>query len=121
MATSVTSKKSSAKRDALPVPRGRFAPAVLARAKALAGRYGMVVRFDRADGAYAARVIELPLVVGFGNSPQAAAREALALAVTTVAFAIEEGRQPPAPGLDEPRTEQINFRLSVEEKARLEA
>src|SRR4051794_8607800 len=112
MATSVRSKSSSGKsKRPAAMKRGPFAPGVLKQAREVARRYGYVVRYDPDDEAYAARVIELPLVVGFGDTGDEATREAQLLAVTTVAYAIEQGQEPPAPGAESPRTEQVNFRL----------
>jgi predicted HicB family RNase H-like nuclease len=118
MATSVTSKNFSGKHKLRDRP---FSAAVRSQARRIAARFGVVVRYEPDTEAYAARAIEMPLVAGFADTPQEATREALSLAETTVAYMIEQGEEPPPPGSESPRTEQVNVRVSAEERARMEA
>jgi predicted RNase H-like HicB family nuclease len=118
MATYGTSRKSSEKRSAA---RRRFAADVLRQARHVVDRYAFVVRLESDEDGHAARPVELPSVVGFGETAEEAVREAKALALTTVAYLLEQGQPVPPPGAESMRTEQVNFRVSVEEKIRMEA
>jgi predicted RNase H-like HicB family nuclease len=112
-----TKSKSSSK--ASKNPRRAFAPAILAKARRLAERYQVVMQFE--DGRWYGRGLELPLVFGDGRTPEACiddTREALVLAAATM---IEAGQRPPAPATSGRRTEQVNVRLTAEEKLLLEA
>src|SRR5437762_3342288 len=95
-----------------------FAPEVRRRAAAVAARYQVVVW--AADGEYYGRGVEMPGVMADGKTPGAcvaAVRRALTAAVAT---AIERGETPPPPAAEGARTEQVNVRLSPEEKLALE-
>ena len=121
MSTTAKSKSSSARTKR---PAGLAAPfddGVLARARALADRYAILVRYEADGESFVGRAIELPHQIGAGTTAEAALRETRALLVTTLATMIESGLQPPPAGAEGPRTEQVNFRLGVEEKAKLEA
>jgi predicted RNase H-like HicB family nuclease len=110
------SKSTSAKNRArLSRP---FHREVLKRAAEVAERYQVVLWF--ADGEYYGRGVEMPGVMADGRTPDAcvaAVREALTAAVAT---AIELGEAPPPPAAEGARTEQVNIRLSPEEKLLLE-
>lgn len=100
-------------------PRRVFDSKVLARARKLAGEYQVVMHSE--EGRWYGRGLELPLVFGDGSSPEACikdTREALVLAAATM---IESGENPPTPAISGQRTEQVNVRLSAEERMLLEA
>jgi predicted RNase H-like HicB family nuclease len=108
--------KKSAKRSK--VKRSAFAPAILSRAREIAGRYQVILQFE--DGEYFGRGLEMPLVMADGKTPDAcvaATREALAAVVATI---MESGKTPPAPAMDQTRSVQINIRLTAAEKELLE-
>jgi predicted RNase H-like HicB family nuclease len=91
---------------------------VLARAREIAAGYQVVMWTE--DGEYYGRGVELPSTMGDGATPDAcmkATREALTV---TVAYMLEQGEAPPPAASEEKRTEQINLRVSAEEKLRLE-
>jgi predicted RNase H-like HicB family nuclease len=109
--------KSSAKGNKQ--PRSPFASAILGQARQVAQRYQVVMHFE--DDCWYGRGLELPLVFGEGATPEACigdTREALTLAVATM---LELGQRPPAPAVAGRRTEQVNVRLTAEEKMLLEA
>ena len=109
-------KRRGAKRKDVRRP---FDPALLARAREIAAGYQIVVWFE--DGEYYGRGVELPWSFGDGPTPGecvAQTREAL---VTTVATMLEDGEPPPPPASEQKRTEQINLRVTAEERLRLEA
>lgn len=90
-----------------------------AEAKRLAAAYQIILQFE--DGEWYGRGLELPNVFGDGKTPEACVddtREALAGAV---ALLLEQGQRPPAPATTGQRTEQVNVRLTAEEKVLLEA
>jgi len=91
---------------------------LLDRAKRIAARYQIILHFE--DGEYFGRGLEMPLVMNDGKTPDTcvlATREALTTAVATL---LELGQAPPSPASDNKRTEQINVRLTQEEKLLLE-
>lgn len=95
-----------------------FTAADLAEGRRLAEQYQVVVSSD--EGHWYGRGLELPHVFGDGPSVEACidnTREALAGAV---AHLIETGGRPPASAKTGRRTEQVNVRLTVEEKLLLE-
>ena len=115
MSTSAKPKKLP-KRDI----RGPFAPRVKARAREIASHYQIIIWSE--SGEYYGQGLELPTTYGDGRTPDecvANVREALE---ATVAYLLEKGRIPPTPAMlsDAGRTEEINVRVSAEEKIRLE-
>ena len=95
-----------------------FDPAILRRAKSVAAQYQIVLHFE--DGEYYGRGLEMPYVMNDGKTPDEcvkATRESLAVAVAVL---LEEGAMPPAPASGGKRSEQINVRLTTEEKQLLE-
>lgn len=116
------SKKSkgsaAAKGPELPLDRP-FDKKVWSRAEAIAARYGFLIQPHEEMGFFA-RGLEMPNVFADGETPEACVRsirEALTVAAATM---IEIGEPPPAPADDSARREQINIRVTVEEKLRLE-
>ena len=96
-----------------------FAPAVLTQARDLAEQYQVIVSHE--DGEWYGRGLELPHVFGNGKTPGEcldSTREAL---VGAVAFLLEQEQRPPTPARDGSRTNQVNVRLTAEEKVMLEA
>src|SRR5687767_12730777 len=95
-----------------------FDSAILRRAKSVAAQYQIVLQFE--DGEYYGRGLEMPYVMNDGKTPDEcvkATRESLAVAVAVL---LEEGEMPPAPASGGKRSEQINVRLTTEEKQLLE-
>jgi predicted RNase H-like HicB family nuclease len=106
--------KSSSK---APIDRP-FDQGVLQRARAIAEQYQIILQFE--DGEYYGRGLEMPFVMNDGKTPDScvrATRESLALAVATL---LENDEAPPAPASEGKRTEQVNVRLTPEEKLLLE-
>jgi predicted RNase H-like HicB family nuclease len=91
---------------------------VLDRARRVAAQYQIILHFE--GGEYFGRGLEMPFVMNDGQTPDAcvsATREALAVAVATL---LESGKAPPPPASENKRTEQINVRVTQEEKLLLE-
>jgi predicted RNase H-like HicB family nuclease len=94
-----------------------FRPSMLARARAIADQYQVVLACE--DGEYYGRGLELPGTMDDGRTPDecvAKVREAL---TATVAYLLEKGEEPPRPLRE--RTESINVRVTADEKTQLEA
>lgn len=90
----------------------------MAEARKLADQYQIVLSFE--GGHWYGRGLELPNTFGDGPTVQecvADTREALA---ASVAYLLEQGETPPAPAREGVRTEQVNVRLTAEEKLQLE-
>jgi predicted RNase H-like HicB family nuclease len=105
---SVKRKNSSEK-----INRG-FPREVLRRARAIAVKYQIILSFE--DGEYFGRGLELPNVFGDGRSPDACVASTRKALTAAVAYLIEQGASPPAPASVRSRTEQINIRVTPEEK-----
>jgi predicted RNase H-like HicB family nuclease len=93
---------------------------VLAEATRVAQEYQVTVRFDREEGAWIGRCVELPLCIGVGKNPTECVRATREVMITAAASMIEAGERLPAPASDEQRTEQVNLRLTPSEKYRIE-
>lgn len=106
------STKKEAKSKALDAP---FKPTVLNKAKRLAGQYRMTLEKNDKLG-FIGSSLELPTVFADGATPEAcyqATEDALMVAVATM---LECGQVPPQPVSARKRTEQVNVRLTAEEK-----
>src|SRR5437763_16898943 len=91
---------------------------LLRRAKIIADNYQIVIQSE--DGAYFGRRLEMPFVMSDGKTPDEcvhATREALTVAV---AYLLESGKTPPVAATESARKEQVNIRLTAEEKLLLE-
>ena len=101
------------------VKRGAFAPAIWKTALKTASEYQIILSCEA--GEWYGRGLELPNVFGDGSTADEcviSTREALTAAV---AFLLEAGKTPPSPAQQGLRTQQVNVRLTVEEKALLES
>ncbi|HEV8290562.1 MAG TPA: type II toxin-antitoxin system HicB family antitoxin [Tepidisphaeraceae bacterium] len=95
-----------------------FSAEVLRRAKDIADSYQIIIQAE--DGEYYGRGLEMPYVMNDGKTPDQcvkATREALTAAV---AYLLESGKAPPPPASEQTRSEQINIRVTTEEKLLLE-
>ncbi|MCK5564225.1 MAG: type II toxin-antitoxin system HicB family antitoxin [Planctomycetes bacterium] len=87
---------------------------ILAKAKKIINKYEVIMSFE--DNQWYGRGLEMPLVFGDGKTPDeciASTKEAL---TATVAHLLEIGEPVPAPATEGKRTEQVNVRLTAEEK-----
>jgi len=78
-----------------------------------------VIEEDQDEG-YIGSTIELPLVMGGGKTIAACAKNVLEATTAVIATILEAGETPPAPARDGKRDQQVNIRLTAEEKLRLE-
>ncbi len=95
-----------------------FDPATLRRAHRMVVRYRLIVE-PEPDGGYLGRLTELPGVMADGSTQIECLRSLLFAAETMVASMLEDGLTPPEPANAARRREQINIRLTSEERALL--
>ncbi len=104
--------KSGAKSEGLERP---FKESVVRKAKRIAADYRIILeRNDRLG--FIGTAVEFPTVFADAKTPEKcykAIEEALMVAVATM---IECGQRPPQPASAQRRTEQVNVRLTAEEK-----
>lgn len=112
---SVKSKKSS--KAPKPIDRP-FNPAVLRRARQIADSYQIIIHEE--DGDFYGRAVELPDAMNDGKTPDQCVHNTRDILTTAIAYLLESGKAPPTPASDNKRTEQINIRLTAEEKLLLE-
>jgi len=101
------------------VKTGPFDPEIQAAAERIVEAYDIVMRSE--DGRWVGHALEYPEAMGVGNTVQecmAATRECLIAGVGTM---LERGQTPPVAARQNLRTEQVNMRLTPEEKALLES
>jgi len=112
MSNSAKSKNSSKKIDR------PFDQSILRRAREIVSGYQIILHFE--DGLYYGRGLELPTAMNHGKTPDECVRATRDILTTAVAYLLESGKTPPAPASENKRTEQINIRLTPEEKLTLE-
>lgn len=118
------SKVKAAGRGAAKPKRGGavaapFSPAIAKKATDVAARYQVIL--EEADDRWYGRGLELPHIFADGPTPDAcveATRQAMSAAV---AYLLESGQLPPAAARAAKRTQQVNVRLTAEEKSAIEA
>ena len=116
MSTTSKFKSSSRKRVDLR-PDRPFDPALLARACAIAEKYQVVLWFQ--DGEWYGRGVELPDAMNDGKTPAACIANTRDMFVTVIAVMLEQGQTPPPPADEGVRNEQMNIRISADERLRL--
>ncbi len=92
---------------------------VLAQGRKRAAEFQVILQ--REAGHWYGRGLEMPHVFGDGKTPEACVENTREALVGAVCYLIETGKAPPAAATDGRRTEQVNVRLSVEEKLVLES
>ena len=96
-----------------------FAAAALATAKEVAGEYQILV--SQEDGHWYGHGLEMPHVFGDGSTSAACIADTQQALKTAVAYLLEQRQSPPAPARSGKRTQQVNVRLTADEKALLES
>ena len=95
-----------------------FARELWTKALELASRYQVVVRFE--DGEYYGRGLEVPGAMDDGKTPNQCIQKTQEAMAVAVAVMLESGQTPPLPMSVARRSEQINIRLTPEEKLLME-
>jgi len=96
-----------------------FKNVILATAKKVAEKYEVILSFE--NGQWYGRGLEMPNVFGDGKTPDECVENTRNGLIATVAHLLERGEVIPAPANQGKRTEQVNVRLTAEEKAILGA
>ncbi len=96
-----------------------FGVNVLKEARKIAAEYQVILHCE--EGHWYGRGLELPHVFGDGVTADACIAETRLALCGAVACMIERGQRPPSPAREGTRTQQVNVRLTAEEKAVLEA
>ena len=91
-------------------------PALDARAKEIASQYRILIDGPSSDGWYTGTAVEMLMVSGLGQTIQACYDRTLRNLTLGVRLMLEEGQKPPRPSQPTQRTEQLNLRVSGEEK-----
>lgn len=95
-------------------------PVIVERARRIAEQYRIVLEPED-DPKYVGHPLELPGCMGGGDTPDECVADVLEAATSLIGYMLEEGRVPPEPAHEAKRTEQINIRVTEEEKLRIEA
>jgi Uncharacterized conserved protein len=96
-----------------------FAPAVLRRASELARSFKIILEPDPDEG-FVGTSIEMPQCIGTGRTPDACVQDTREVLISALATMLELGEAPPTPSSQNLRQEQINIRVTSEEKLLLE-
>ena len=113
MPTAVKLEKSSLKK----IDR-RFATTLLRNARDIADSYQIILSFE--DGEYYGRGLEMPHVMNDGKTPDECVAKTRDILTTAIAYLLENGEVPPSPASENKRSEQVNIRVTPEEKLLLE-
>ncbi len=90
-----------------------------AKAVEIAKTYSLVIEPDP-DVGYFGRTIEMPLVMGDGKTPDQCVAQVLEASAAAIATMLEAGQRPPSPSRNLKRDQQLNVRLTADEKLHLE-
>jgi predicted RNase H-like HicB family nuclease len=99
--------------------RDSFRSDIWKNAIQLAQQYQIILESEA--GHWHGRGLELPHVFGDGSTPQACIKSTRQALAAAVAYLMERRRKPPSPARNGRRTQQVNVRLTAEEKAMLES
>ena len=95
-----------------------FSRAVLQEAKRIADTYQVILNGE--EGHWYGRGLELPNVFGDGKTVSQCMEDTREALCGAVAYMLEQGQKPPTPAKEGARTQQVNVRLTAEEKVMLE-
>jgi len=101
------------------VESGPFDKAILAAAERIVDAYDIVMR--REEGEWVGHALEYPEAIGVGKTVQKCMEETRKSLLAGVGSMLEDGDTPPVPARQNVRSEQVNLRLTPEEKAVLES
>ncbi|MDD5327277.1 MAG: type II toxin-antitoxin system HicB family antitoxin [Phycisphaerae bacterium] len=96
-----------------------FDEKILAKAQKVTEKYEIIMSFE--DGEWYGRGLEMPNVFGDGKTPDECIQNTKEGLISVVAHLLEQGEVVPSPACEGNRTEQVNVRLTKEEKIILNA
>jgi predicted RNase H-like HicB family nuclease len=118
MARSLRKSSARARKNDLALDRP-FDRAILNQAHEIAASYRLILEPNDEVG-FMGTSLEMPNVWGDGRTPDHCVRETREALVSVIATMLEKGEAPPVPSAEGRRTEQINIRVTAEEKLLLE-
>jgi len=98
---------------------GPFSAQILKEARQIAAEYQILMHSE--EGHWYGRSLEMPHVFGDGKTADQCIKDTQEALCGAVAWMLEQGQKPPAPAREGTRTQQVNVRLTAEEKAVLES
>lgn len=116
---SVKSRNTSGRTSAPKAVNAAFDTAVLDRARKIAATYTVLLQPEPGIG-FVGRGLELPLAMDEGRTADECVRKTRDAFVAAVATMLEKDEVPPPAAREKLRTEQINIRVTPEEKLLLE-
>jgi len=114
--TSTKATKPKADPKAIDRP---FDTAIWKKASKIAQTYRLVIAPEAGIG-YLGRTVEMPYVMADGKTVEKCAAETMEATISAVATMLEMGERPPSAAADAKRDQQVNIRVTVDEKTRLE-
>ncbi len=96
-----------------------FDLAILKQAREIATQYTVILQPDPELG-YFGRGLEMPYAMGDGKTPDECVGQTREAFIAAVATMLEKKETPPAPASEARRQEQVNVRVTAEEKLLLE-
>jgi predicted RNase H-like HicB family nuclease len=96
-----------------------FSAQFLKEARRIAAEYQVVLHCEA--GHWYGRSLEMPHVFGDGKTADKCIKDTQEALCGAVACLLEQGRKPPTPAREGTRTQQVNVRLTADEKAVLES
>jgi predicted RNase H-like HicB family nuclease len=96
-----------------------FNAGIRKQAESVASQYQIIL--ENEDGRWYGRGLELPHVFGHATTPQKCIQATRSAMAAAVAYLLERSRRLPSPARAGRRTQQVNVRLTAEEKAVLES
>ena len=91
-----------------------FDPKILGTARKIAEKYEVILSFENNE--WYGRGLEMPNVFGDGKTPNECIENTKEGLVSAIAHLLELGETVPSPANEGKRTEQVNIRLTVEER-----
>jgi len=101
------------------IKTGPFDKSILDAAERIVDLYDIVLR--REEGEWVGHALEYPEAIGVGKTVQQCMSETRKSLLAGVASMLEDGQAPPIPARQNVRSQQVNLRLTPEEKALLES
>jgi len=96
-----------------------FDAKILADAEKIAEKYEIIMAFE--NGEWYGRGLEMPNVFGDGKTPDKCVQNTRKGLISAIAYLLEQGEIVPSPASEGKRTEQVNVRLTKEERIILNA
>lgn len=100
-------------------PDRPFDPAIVLQAREIVASYRLTFESEP-DLGFIGSSVEMPGVFADGKTIESCARETLEALTSAIATMLEMGDRPPAPASEGKREQQVNIRLTADERVRIE-